>query len=316
MGLHERTPMSFGPIGPAGSEIVVCGERIEVGAPVVLWTQVPGYDAYRTLPRPKSGDTEHGMRYQPGRVKKASAASGGDASAVSVLVEPGSPDLARLADVVDQLVLHYDACGTSRGCFRVLHEERGLSVHFLLDLDGTIYQTLDLREQAFHATKANARSVGIEIANVGAYPVRASAEPTPLDVWYRRDAAGPFVEIPARLEGGGLRTPGFVARPARAERVVGVVQREELAQYDFTPEQYRSLTKLAAALCRTFPKLAADAPRDARGAVANAALSAEEFETFRGILGHFHVQTNKHDPGPAFDWERFVRDVRAEIAAP
>lgn len=303
-------------VGPAGSEIVVCGERIEIGAPVVLWTQVPGYDAYRTLPRPKSGDTEHGMRYQPGRVRKTSAAMDGEASAVTVLVEPGSTDRARLAEVVDQFVLHYDACGTSRGCFRVLHEERGLSVHFLLDLDGTIYQTMDLREQAFHATKANARSIGIEIANVGAYPTRASAEPTPLDTWYRRDAAGPYVEIPARLEGGGLRTPGFVARPARGERVVGVVQGAELAQYDFTSEQYRSLTKLTAALCRTFPRLAADAPRDANGAVASAALSPAEFERFGGIVGHFHVQTNKHDPGPAFDWDRFLEDVRAEMAAP
>ena len=48
-------------------------------------------------------------------------------------------------------------------------QRRGLSAHFLLDLDGTIYQTLDLRERAYHAGASNSRSIGIEIANVGSY---------------------------------------------------------------------------------------------------------------------------------------------------
>ena len=36
----------------------------------------------------------------------------------------------------------------------------------------------------------------------------------------------------------------------------------------------------------------------------------------QGILGHFHVQTNKNDPGPAFDWEPFLARVREELARP
>ena len=39
----------------------------------------------------------------------------------------------------------------------------------MLDIDGTIYQTLDLKERAWHATTSNSRSVGIEVANMGAY---------------------------------------------------------------------------------------------------------------------------------------------------
>src|SRR5262245_43453849 len=57
-------------------------------------------------------------------------------------VRGGGWDLDALRKVVDQFVIHYDVCGTSRACFRVLHDTRGLSVHFLLDVDGTIYQTL------------------------------------------------------------------------------------------------------------------------------------------------------------------------------
>jgi N-acetyl-anhydromuramyl-L-alanine amidase AmpD len=307
-------------------EIVVCGERISIGAPVVLWTEFPGYDAYKTTPhfapasaeQPVSSDkpgnaddkTPKGLRYQPGRVRK-------DADgAQTVLVEPESRDIARLAEVVDQFVLHYDVCGTSATCFRVLHDQRGLSVHFLLDIDGTIYQTLDVRDQAFHATKANSRSVGIEIANIGAYPVNAK-EPwkkTPLDEWYASDAGGPYISIPARLKGGGVRAPGFIGRPARTERVVGTIQGETLQQYDFTREQYASLVKLAAGLSRVLPKIAPNAPRDGTGQVKDRVLSAEEFDAFQGILGHYHVQENKTDPGPAFDWERLLAGARELFA--
>jgi N-acetyl-anhydromuramyl-L-alanine amidase AmpD len=79
--------------------------------------------------------------------------------------------LSDLQEQVDQFVIHFDVCGTSRQCFKILHDIRGLSVQFMCDIDGTIYQTLDLKESAWHATISNSRSVGIEIANLGAFPV-------------------------------------------------------------------------------------------------------------------------------------------------
>ena len=36
---------------------------------------------------------------------------------------------------------------------------------------------------------------------------------------------------------------------------------------------------------------------------------------FAGALGHFHVQRNKFDPGPAFDWKRLVAETRAAMGA-
>ena len=206
----DRRPVEAPP--RVGDAIVVCGRRFAIGTPVVLWDQPPYYDASRVEPRfaaagETAADAPEGLRYQPGRVRRDGTER--------VLVEPYEADLAHALEVVDQLVLHYDVAGTSETCFRVLHDQRGLSVHFLLDLDGTLYQTLDLRDQAFHATKANPRSIGVEIANVGAYPPgRRSA----LDEWYRVDAGGPYVAIPARLGDGGLRTTGFVARRGRGGR--------------------------------------------------------------------------------------------------
>ena len=73
-------------------------------------------------------------------------------------VRGGGWDLPLLQSVVDQFVIHFDDCGISRTCFMVLQDERDLSVLFMLDLDGTIYQTLGLKERARHATPSNDRS--------------------------------------------------------------------------------------------------------------------------------------------------------------
>ncbi len=300
-------------VAPARGHIVVCGRKVPVDAPVVLWTDFPAYDAYRTTPRFGQEDEKSpkGLRYQPGRRTTLRPAAEGRAALHQVLVEPGESDPLALARVVDQFVLHYDVCGLARTCFKVLQDQRGLSVHFLLDIDGTIYQTMDLREQAFHATKSNARSIGVEIAHIGAYK---PFERSPLDEWYARDGGGPYISIPERFGDGGVRTPGFVGRPAREALVRGEIQGQLLEQYDFTPEQYASLTSLAAALCKEFPRLAPDAPRDAEGRVLDRAMSDEAWRDFGGILGHYHIQTNKTDPGPGFDWEPFLAEVRRKLA--
>ena len=108
-------------------------------------------------------------------------------------VRGGGWDLPLLQNVVNQFVIHFDVCGTSRRCFEVLQDRRVLSVHFMLDIDGTIYQTLDLKERAWHATVANTRSVGIEIANIGAYPLERSQTPRQV-VSARLRGAGPAAD--------------------------------------------------------------------------------------------------------------------------
>ena len=42
-----------------GDEIVVCGQLVHTGAPVVLWLDAGGYDAYREIPR---GNQRHQPR--------------------------------------------------------------------------------------------------------------------------------------------------------------------------------------------------------------------------------------------------------------
>jgi hypothetical protein len=195
-------------------------------------------------------------------------------------------DLPSLQKVVDQFVLHYDSSGTSRRSFQVLHEGRGLSVHFLLDLDGTIYQTLDVQERAWHAAGANSRSVGVEIANVGAY---VAGETNRFAEWYMSDASGQTrIILPARVGNRGQFTTHFVGHPARRDPVNGVVQGRELIQYDFTPQQYAALIRLTAALCRTLPKIKCDYPRDADGQLVTQKLPDDRLAAYQGVLGHYH----------------------------
>lgn len=299
---------------PVGDEIVVCGQRFHTGAPVVLWTQAPGYDSYQLIaekPKTPGATPEFKLAYQPGRQRTVGDAGPGE-KMVEMLVAPHNADLASLQKVVDQFVLHYDVCGVSRTCHRVLRE-RGLSVHFMLDVDGTIYQTMDLADTAWHATKSNPRSVGVEIANMGAY---ASATAKPLTEWYAHDVTGTYVSLPERLQGGGVRVTDTILRPARTDPVRGEIHGTSYVQYDFTPEQYESLAKLTAALSRALPRITPDAPRGKDGKVTSTVLTDAEWAKFGGVLGHYHVQRNKQDPGPAFDWEKFLGAVRGELAVP
>jgi N-acetyl-anhydromuramyl-L-alanine amidase AmpD len=233
-----------------GDEIVVAGRALPVDTHVITWKKAGGLDAYGTARLDEAGaPSSYGAR----RNRDGQPITAGDLEA--------------LHGVVDQIVLHYDGIGNTRECFEHL-AERQLSAHFLVDVDGTIYQTLDLQERAYHATVANNRSIGIEIANIGAFPAGEAGIPTMVD-------------------------------PKQ-----GTVHGIELVQSAFTSEQYAALAKLIDALCRTFPLIERRVPSDANGDVVMAKLPDDELANFRGILGHFHIQENKVDPGPAFQWER------------
>lgn len=296
-----------------GDEIVAAGQFFHTGTRVVLWMDPGGYDAYRVERRFGPIDQSHwnnliagsGALGTPNRYDLRQALLTPEETE---RVRGGGWDLPLLQRVVDQFVIHYDVCGTSRQCFKILQDSRDLSVHFMLDLDGTIYQTLDLKEQARHASIANPRSVGVEIANMGAYEAQAQA---PLAEWYKRDTNGQVrINIPARFGDGGIRNKGFIGHPMRTEEVSGVIQGKALVQYDFTPQQYEALIRLTAALCRIFPRLKCDYPKDVNGRLIPQKLSDEELKNYHGVLGHYHIQTDKVDPGPALQWEYVISNAR------
>lgn len=297
------------PLPRRGDEIIVAGQLFHTATPVVTWLDGGGYSGY----------SSH-CHFEPEVVMPSNPAAGPDEprrynhrddlpAELAARVAENGWSLEDLQQTVTQFVIHYDACGTSRQCFKILQDVRGLSVHFMLDADGTVYQTLDLKERAWHAGTANSRSIGIEIAQIGAYPDR-----TTLDEWYDHDAVGwPYLSLPEWMAASGFRKPDFVARPARRELVTGTINGQTLMQYDYTNEQYAALAKLTAALVRVFPRLPLQVPRDSDGQVRSTALSPEALASYQGLLGHQHVIESKIDPGPAFDWDRLMAMTRTEL---
>jgi N-acetylmuramoyl-L-alanine amidase len=301
-----------------GDEIVACGQRFHTGTKVVLWSDPGGFDAYRTDRRFATRDrAENPAKKATNAAERGSPRYGTRERSMTKdqieKVRRDGWDLPLLQQVVDQFVIHFDARGTSPRCFQVLQDQRGLSVQFMLDLDGTIYQTLDAKEGAWHATIANGRSIGIEVANVGAY--KPGARDSQLEKWYQPGPDGKIrIVDPEAGKAVDSIDPATGLRPSRNEKVVGTVQGERLEQYDFTPQQYEALARLAATLCTVFPKIRCDYPRDEMGKLLMHKLPDDQYRSYHGILGHYHVQTNKVDPGPAFQWDRLIDESRRLIA--
>ncbi len=288
---------SAGPVAP--DAMLVAGRPVPTGTRVVKFNEPRGYNAYT------------GPAFFGPRVDRFNNGRPDLPPADALHLARYGYTFAELAPLIDQFVIHYDATGLASRTFDVLQHDRGLSCHFLLDLDGTVYQTLDLQERAWHARESNSRSVGIEIANIGAY---AAGAPNGFARWYRTAPGGRTTLI--LPEASGVLHADRPLGPARGEPVLGRVHGLLLVQYDLTGPQYDALIKLTAALCRTFPNLEPRYPTDARGRPRTDLLLPAERSAFRGILGHYHLTADKIDPGPAFDWVRLLAGVRAELSGP
>ncbi len=249
------------PASGQGTSIVVAGQPFAVGHPVVLWSDPQGFDAYQTRCIDQTGGCCDGESRRYG-VRKG--------------VEHGSLD--ELRDRISQLVLHFDGCVNSRSCFKSMHNRPrpsgngcGLSAHFMIDADGTIYQTLDLVERAYHAEEANSGSIGVEICNRG------------------RVDRNEWPKLPA-----DYRT--------RATKHV-VINGEDHEAYDFRPEQYQAIVALTRTLLRVFPKIRPVIPEENGKPIMD---TLSEPLSFAGIMGHLHIERKKWDPG-ALDWDRILR---------
>jgi hypothetical protein len=141
----------------------------------------------------------------------------------------------------------------------------------MIDADGTIYQTLDLLERAFHAEEANSDSIGVEICNRG------------------RVDRSEWPKLP----------PDYRTRPTREVTVNG--DRHEA--YEFRPEQYRAIVALTRTLLRVFPKIKPIIPEVNGQPIMD---TLPDPLAFAGILGHLHIEKKKWDPG-ALDWHRILR---------
>ncbi len=256
---------------PSG-DLIIAGTRLHTDAPIVNWTEGPRWDA----------TSEHCIvtETDPHPACTVDAATGNDIPYGSLPDGPytrrygvrpalhgGAPSLSAVQAIVRQLVIHHDGCSSSDMCFSVAQNERGLSVHFLVDNDGTIFQTLDLALMAYHASEWNPASIGVELCNRG----DAGREPH----YYDDGRRGPRRAIvPCRING------------------------ETVLAFDYTPAQLDALTRLCRALRRVLPDLPADYPQDSPGVATWRTLARSDSAAFAGYLGHYHLTGRKWDPGP------------------
>jgi hypothetical protein len=161
-------------------------------------------------------------------------------------------------------VNHWDVCLSSRACQSVL-DKRGISVHFLIDNDGTIYQTLDMQHAAWHAgsERANRASVGVEISNAY-YPKYQD--------WYVRNGFGerPMIE-------------GAWAHHNLLEPFMG-----------FYPQQLEALKALWVAIHKA-TDIPLETPLNQFGKTSTQYEQEVTYGKFTGFVSHYHVSKRKID---------------------
>src|ERR1041385_2339075 len=144
-------------VKPRGN-LIIGGQTFNVDAPVVNWTE-NHWDATserciptRTDPAPACQAASGGKQfpYGPRRGPYPPRYSTRPHLRSLAKSEGGRyPTYEAVKSAVKQFVIHHDGCSSADMCFNVLHNERGLSCHFLLDNDGTIFQTIDLGLMAY-----------------------------------------------------------------------------------------------------------------------------------------------------------------------
>lgn len=95
---------------------------------------------------------------------------------MSIIQTPSPNFNSREGQCVDMLVLHYTGMQAGQAALdRLCNESAKVSAHYMVDIDGTIFQLVDENNRAWHAgvsywrgnTNINQRSIGIEIVNKG-----------------------------------------------------------------------------------------------------------------------------------------------------
>ena len=262
-------------------KIIVANTEFEIDAKVVRWFEGPRLNAH--LDMCTGGGAERCNGPTPyGEKAKNRAANRYRARPSLRKYGRKAKDIPLKAAqaVVRQFVLHHDGCPNAKTCFKVLHNERGLSCHFLLDNDGTLYQTLDLAFMGFHAAGFNANSIGIEMCNRG----DAKKWPT----YYSKRG---------------------IKRETTTVQIHGHIYK----CFKFTPGQHDTMQALAKGLLRALPNLPLEYPQDSPGHQAWSVIP--NAKRFSGYMGHYHTTKRKWDPG-AFDFKEFCESSRGALCFP
>tara|TARA_Y100001963_G_scaffold160093_1_gene267764 strand:- start:15291 stop:16232 length:942 start_codon:yes stop_codon:yes gene_type:complete len=174
----------------------------------------------------------------------------------------GKPDRAPT-----MFVNHWDVCLSAESCAKVLNR-RKISVHFLIDNDGTIFQMLDTQHKAWHAGIAryeggNSKGIGVEISN--AYSLKYQD-------WYA--------------------SRGFGERPVQEHAYVHGRKLDPFL--DFYPIQLEALKALWKAV-HIGIGIPLEYPANSQGHIETSVHRDCERGKFKGICNHYNFTKNKKD---------------------
>ena len=163
-------------------------------------------------------------------------------------------------------VTHWDACLSTSSMSRVINK-RGISIHFGIDNDGTIYQLLDTQHAAWQAggRQWNHDSIGVEIANAF-YPKYQS--------WYVKNGFGP--------------------RPVNPQGEVKCHGRGLEEHLGFYQVQIDALVALFEAINRKLG-IPLKSPTDTIGRHAEGLYPEAVASQFSGFVSHYHLTKRKID---------------------
>lgn len=161
-------------------------------------------------------------------------------------------------EATTQICVHWTAAENPPAAVHRNMTDQGLSVHFVIDQFGIVWQMCDANALCAHASGVNVRSVGIEMV-----------------------CRGDERRVPTR----------GVERPILTEQIHG----KPVVYAGFTLEQQVACVALVSSLCAAY-QLPMRVPMD--GAHVRATpLTPNELRLYRGVIGHLHVAAGKRDPG-------------------
>lgn len=296
----------------SNQNIIACDQRVDIGTPVVLWTNNKGYVCPNK--RGRENCTQHDPVLNDQPTLKDSY----------YRIKDPKAGFEELQKTVHQFILHYDVCYCSWQCHQLMKDSTFKGSQFYLDLDGTIYQTCDLYWKTNTGPAddriGNERSIHVEMANLSweALEQESDLYKVTSDQYQKIKQEWQF-QIPETYR-NKIRTPDFKAVPARAHKTRGYFSRtingRMVRMWDFTEEQYQALIKLCLGIHQLLPKIKLAVPFDPK--TQRFPLDRiQNFSSFSGILGHCHIQgggidnlKTKYDPGSSFNWSRLRKEFK------
>ena len=179
---------------------------------------------------------------------------------------------------IKNIVTHFDVCLSAESCFKVLNR-KGISSHFVVDNDGTIFQMVDPQHEAWHAGKRlwNKRAIGVDISNAIYLKYQR---------WYEQK--------------------GFGKRPVlRDVPVHGTKVKDCLGFYPVQIQAYKALIKT---LCDRYD-IPVQCPTNVDGTLFRAVYDPAVRGTYRGVVNHFHLTRGKWDTAN-LEMDKVLEEIR------